>query len=397
MVITFVSNYINHHQLPFCRAMASFGEAVEFHFIQVMPMEAKRLQMGWGVDTRDYIFVHELYKDEEKCRELILDSDVTIFGWTEGITKELEKERLSSGRLSFRVSERIYREGQWKAISPRGLKKKKEEHYIYRKQPVFLLCAGAYVASDFQLIHCYPGKMLKWGYFPKSSDEGRQYGGFTGRPVKMCWAGRFIDLKHPEYAIRLAATLRDKGYDFELEIIGDGRLSGTLAERVRRLKLTDKITLTGGLKPSKVLEHMRNADIFLFTSNYLEGWGAVVNEAMGCGAAVVASGEAGAVPFLIEHGYNGRIYKKGSYEDFEKNVLYLFENNDKIAEYGKNAANTIKDIWNADYAAGELVRFCRQYLEKGTAEPALKGPMSPAEVIKPAGFARTLKERNVLE
>lgn len=397
MVITFVSNYINHHQLPFCRAMASLSEEVEFHFIQAMPMEEKRLQMGWGVKTSDFPFVLELYKDQEKCRDLILNSDVTIFGWTEGLTQELEKERLSSGRLSFRVSERIYREGQWKAISPRGLKKKKQEHYIYRKQPVFLLCAGAYVASDFRLIRSYPGKMLKWGYFPESSDRGRSYDGYGTGPLKICWAGRFIDLKHPEYAVRVADTLNKKGYDFTMEIIGDGRLAGTVAERVRRAGLTDKITLTGGLKPARVLEHMKEADIFLFTSNYLEGWGAVVNEAMGCGAAVVASGEAGAVPFLIEHGYNGRIYQKGSYEDFEKNVLYLFDNNDKIAEYGKNAARTIKELWNAETAAKELVRFCKSYLERGEIIPAAEGPMSPAGVLKPAGFARTLQERNVLE
>ena len=30
MVITFVSNYINHHQLPFCRAMDKMKDEVEF-------------------------------------------------------------------------------------------------------------------------------------------------------------------------------------------------------------------------------------------------------------------------------------------------------------------------------------------------------------------------------
>ena len=405
MVITFVSNYINHHQLPFCKAMTGFGDEVEFHFIQVMPMEEKRLKMGWGVDVKDFPFVHELYKDREKCEALILDSDVTIFGWTEGLIEDLEKKRLSSGNLSFRVSERIYREGQWKAISPRGLKKKRQEHYVYRKQPVFLLCAGAYVASDFNLIRCYKDKMLKWGYFPETRQETAEQESYlqpavstiSGRPVKICWAGRLIDLKHPEFAVKIADTLNKKGYDFTMEIIGDGRLSGNLAERVRRLGLSDKVTLTGGLKPAKVLEHMREADVFLFTSNYLEGWGAVVNEAMGCGCAVVASEEAGAVPFLIEKGYNGRSYRNGSYKDFEDNVLYLFENNDKIAEYGKNAAKTVNELWNAENAAKEFVRFCKNFIATGEADFAPEGPMSPAPVLKPAGFARTLGERNVLE
>lgn len=405
MVVTFVSNYINHHQLPFCRAMAGFGEDVDFHFIQVMPMEEKRLRMGWGVNVSDYPFVHELYKDRETCERLIIESDVTIFGWSEGLIEDLEKKRLSSGRLSFRVSERIYREGQWKAISPRGLKKKKAEHYVYRNLPVFLLCAGAYVASDFNLIRCYPDKMLKWGYFPETGaieDDMDAFGQKTpvtisGRSIRICWAGRLIDLKHPEFALKVAETLHKKGYDFTMEIIGDGRLSGTLSERVRRLGLEGKVTLTGGMKPAKVLEHMGEADVFLFTSNYLEGWGAVVNEAMGCGCAVVASGEAGAVPFLIEHGHNGRIYENGSYADFERNVLYLFENNDKIAEYGQNAKESINKLWNAQNAASRFVDFCKGYLTEGKTQFPAEGPMSPAPVLKPAGFARTLQERNVLE
>ena len=127
MVITFVSNYINHHQIPFCDAMSSLFEDVEFHFVQAMPMEEKRITMGWAVSPKDYPYVSLFYEDRKYCEDLILNSDVVIFGWTEGITSELERRRLASGKLAFRVSERIYREGQWKAISPKGLKKKKME------------------------------------------------------------------------------------------------------------------------------------------------------------------------------------------------------------------------------------------------------------------------------
>ena len=219
MVITFVSNYINHHQLPFCRAMNAL-EDVEFHFIQTMLMEQKRVEMGWAVDVTEYPFVSLLYEDREACKELILDSDVTIFGWTEGSIEDLEKRRLSSGKLSFRVSERIYREGQWKAVSPKGLIHKYNEHIRYRNMPVYLLCAGAYVASDFSLIHSYPGKMLKWGYFPEGNDSGelspdRDENGHRER-IRILWAGRLIDLKHPEYAVGVAKFLDSKGYDFNI-------------------------------------------------------------------------------------------------------------------------------------------------------------------------------------
>ena len=45
MTITFVSNYINHHQIPFSNAMyAQSGE--DYCFIQTEPMEEERRNMG---------------------------------------------------------------------------------------------------------------------------------------------------------------------------------------------------------------------------------------------------------------------------------------------------------------------------------------------------------------
>ena len=302
--------------------MSSFSEDVEFHFVQVMPMEEKRKNMGWGVDEKTIPYLVLFYEEPDKAKRLILDSDVVLFGWTEGRINDLEEERLSSGRISFRVSERIYREGQWKFISPRGLAAKYREHIRYRNKPVYLLCTGAYVASDFALIKSYPGKMLKWGYFPEGENPSdKDYG---CEKVRICWAGRLIDLKHPEFAVKLAAKLKALDRPFSMDIVGDGPLRAQLESMVSELGLSEYVTLTGGKRPAEVREYMKKASVFLFTSNYLEGWGAVVNEAMQCGCAVVASKEAGAVPFLIKDGENGLYYENGDYADFKEKVLSLF-------------------------------------------------------------------------
>ena len=396
MRITFVSNYINHHQLPFCKAMSEMGDDVEFFFIQTIPMEEKRLNMGWGFDDKALSFVVRYYEDEERAKDLILNSDVVLFGWTEDRIWDVEQKRLSSGKLSFRVSERIYREGQWKFISPRGLMKKYNEHFKFRNKPVYLLCTGAYVASDFNLIKSFPGKMLKWGYFPDAAgSEAVAVRG--GDKKRLCWAGRLIDLKHPEFAVKVAAALQAAGFDFTMDIVGDGPLKGRLTDMVKELGLETKVNLTGGKTPEEVLSYMRGADIFLFTSNYLEGWGAVVNEAMQSGCAVVASREAGSVPFLIEDGKNGLSYKDGSYEDFEHKVRFLFDHPDMIKPMGEAAMETINNKWNAKNAAKELIRFCRELKSGKTPVATDNGPMSPAAVLTPPGFSRTLKEKNHLE
>lgn len=396
MVITFVSNYINHHQIPFCDAMSSLFEDVDFHFVQAMPMEEKRINMGWAVDPKDYPYVSLFYEDKKYCEELILNSDVVIFGWTEGLTSELEKRRLSSGKLSFRVSERIYRGSRIKWLSPRGLLKKYNEHIRYRKKPVYLLCAGAYVSADFKLIHAYPDKMLKWGYYPDVKDRSFRVSE-TDNKIRLCWAGRFVKLKHPEYAIELCKELEKFGYDYELKMIGDGYMREELEKSVSDAGLSANVSFLGNLKPEEVTMHMKDSDIFLFTSNYLEGWGAVVNEAMQCGCAVVASREAGAVPFLITDGENGFSYRNGDCEDFKKKVLSLFQEKYKILQFAKNGYDTIEKVWNAKNASMEFVRFCREYIDGAVPRPAEIGPMSKAEIIKPESILRAMTEGNCLE
>lgn len=377
--------------------MSEIGADVEFFFVQVMPMEQKRIQMGWGVDESAYPYVVRYYEEPERAKELILNSDVTLFGWTEDQIADLEQQRLSSGKLSFRISERIYREGQWKMFSPRGLIKKYHEHYKFRRSPVYLLCTGAYVASDFNLIGSYPGKMMKWGYFPDASAKEPFEKGELKDEIKLCWAGRLIDLKHPEFAVKAAHRLDQKNVKFTLDMVGDGPLKAGLEDMVKELHLEGKVNLLGSKAPSEVLEVMRGADVFLFTSNYLEGWGAVVNEAMQSGCAVVASREAGAVPFLIQDGVNGLSYGKGSFDEFYDRLESLFEEPSRIRELGKRAADTINNTWNAKKASAELVRFCREYEAGQKPSMANEGPMSRATIISPPGFLRTMQEKNRLE
>lgn len=62
MTITFVSNYINHHQIPFSNAMyAQTGE--DYCFIQTEPMEEERRNMGWSVRRGEASLCHCLYEE----------------------------------------------------------------------------------------------------------------------------------------------------------------------------------------------------------------------------------------------------------------------------------------------------------------------------------------------
>ena len=391
MTFTFVSNYINHHQIPLCDALyKELGG--DFTFIQTMPMEQERVDMGWGVDVHALPYVQCLYESEYECLKKIAESDVVMFGWSE--REDLAVARLNSGKTTLRVSERLYREGQWKVISPRGLAAKYREHIKYRKQNVCMLCAGAYTASDFHLIGAYPNKMFRWGYFTKLrtySEEQFDSMKMQDGALHIVWAGRFIPLKHPEYVVRLARTLRDAGHNFYVHMLGDGELEPTVRRSVESLGLNEYFQFYGYTAPEQVRDVMEQCHIHLFTSNYLEGWGAVVNEGMNSGCVEVVNAQVGAAPYLIRHGENGLVYPKDRYEKMEELVLDLFNNWDEYKKMGRAAYEMIRDTWNADSAARELLRFARGLMQ-GEIVPARTGPLSAAPVISPRRMYAAMRD-----
>lgn len=390
MTVTFISNYINHHQIPFSNACYQrLGSC--FCFIQTEPMEQERIAMGWNPQGTGLPYVVCLYEQEERCRRLILESDVLIAGWTE--REDLIGARLETGKATIRISERLYREGQWKAISPRGLIKKFRDHTRYRKNPAYLLCAGAYVPSDFHIIGAYPGKMYRWGYFPETvcytKEQWESLKPEDGK-VHLVWAGRFIPLKHPEFMIRLAGVLKEQGKSFHIHMVGSGEMEEELKQQAKAGKIEDTITFYGFLKPEKVRQIMEQSHIHVFTSNHLEGWGAVVNEAMNSGCAEVVNVQVGAAPYLITDGENGLVYRDGSFEKMAEAVLYLADHPDVRKRMGRRAYETITTLWNAEHAAEELIRFSEGILQ-GKEEPAKEGPLSMAPVIAPGKMYRYMK------
>lgn len=361
MILTFVSNYINHHQIPVSNELYRLlGEG--YTFIQTEPVEEERLRMGWQDESGRIPYLMLFYAEPDKCKRLILDSDVVVFGGTDD--ESYIKPRLKAGKLVLRYSERIYKSGQWKAISPRGLKKKYEDHIRYRKAPVYLLCAGGYVASDFHLVRAYPNKMLKWGYFPatKHLDKEKLLQKHKEGVVSLMWAGRFIDWKHPELPVLLAEYLKKKGYKMHLSMVGGGDMEAEIRRMISDKKLEKEVSLCGYLQPEQVRKMMEKTEVYLFTSDYKEGWGAVLNEAMNSGCAVLASHAIGAVPFLLRHGENGVVFESGNLKDMEEKAEMLLKSAEKRKRLGSAAYETILQEWNAEIAADRLVEAAKKLL-----------------------------------
>lgn len=402
--VVFVSNYINHHQIPVCNEWFRLLRG-SFAFIQTEPMEEERLAMGWQT-AEGLKYLYYAYKQPALCREMIEQAKLVMFGGCED--ESYIDGRLKQGKPVIRNSERLYREGQWKAISPRGLRRKYLDHTRYRKEEVYLLCSGAYVPSDFHIVRAYPGKMLRWGYFPphRTYDMDallKQKGYSEERLPYLLWVGRMIELKHPEHAIEVATHLKSKGLTFHMDMIGDGPEKERIEKLIESRGLQDKVRLCGSMKPDEVRAYMEKADIFLFTSDKREGWGAVVNESMNSGCAVIAGHMIGAIPFLIKDGVNGFIYKDGDVQELSRLAEELVREEEKRRLLGRQAYETIDQTWNAEYAAYRLLRFAIQkgfllwedtlLSEEAPCSDLEDGPCSEAPVISERQMYAYLKQK----
>lgn len=373
--LTFFSNFLLHHQTPFCEAMVRLlGDNFKFVATERIPQE--RLDMGYRDLSNSADYAVNSYENEEsyqKALKLGENSDVVIIGSAPDV---FIKERLNQNKLTFRYYERFFKEGRWRILDPRVFRAHYKQDFRYRKKNLYMLCASAYTAPDCRFIFSYPNKTFKWGYFPpvKKYDDIEEILKLK-RPASILWTARFIKLKHPEAPLYVAKRLKDEGYNFTLNIIGGGELEQKIKGKIAKNGLETCVKLLGTMSPEKVRKHMEQSEIFLFTSDKNEGWGAVLNESMNSACAVVASRAIGSVPYLIKNGENGLIYKDGNLKDLYNKVKFLLDNREQRENLGVNAYKTLTDTWNADVAAERLIKLI-ETIKEGKDTPFKDGPCS---------------------
>lgn len=390
MKVVFASNYLTHHQKPFCDAMNAALPG-DFTFVSTMPIEQERLDMGWKNCFDSYeLRSYTSEKNKQKAFELLQSADVVILGNAIGIESCISV-RMRENKLTFRCSERLYKKGRWRALNPKNWKRNWNENLRYRNKPLYMLCASAYTAADFGLLGAYKKKTYRWGYFPEvkkhDPDELMQkklsviLNSDEHSGVSILWAGRLVGWKHPDEVVELASILKQKGYSFSIRIIGSGEMESRLKKMIKEKDVSDCIAMLGSMPPEDVRQYMEQANIFLFTSDFNEGWGAVLNEAMNSGCAVVASHAAGSTPFLIKNGHNGMIYRCGDINGLINSVVRLLDDISYSRYLGKNAYITISKDWSAETATNRLIELCKGLLG-GNPVDYNDGPCSRAGVIK---------------
>lgn len=381
MKIAFFSNFLNLHQLPICQEFLKYPD-IEFTFVACTPVPQERIEMNYEDMNEKYDFVLCSYKDAASYRsamELAKNADVAIFGSTD---LSFLYERMALNRLTFRYCERALRKGSWRRFIPTTFFKIYREYLRYRSKNLFILSASSFTSHDLSLCGFKVDKCYKWGYLPEVKPYDH-IDTIIDSKVKnrIIWVGRFIDCKHPEFAIEAAKILNEKGMDFELQFIGNGKRLEASKKLVQKYNLSKCIKFYGALKTSEVRLMMEQASIFIFNSDRYEGWGAVVNEAMNAACAPVVSDAVGSASFLIKNGENGFSYEYGNLQAFVEILTNLLNNSQRVKLIGRRAYSTMVDIWNPEIAVTRFINIVRGLMNGDKMESYSDGPCSKASII----------------
>ncbi|WP_368251035.1 glycosyltransferase family 4 protein [Enterococcus sp. 2201sp1_2201st1_B8_2201SCRN_220225] len=376
MKLIYISNFMNHHVKSITDELY-YHLGDDFMFVETEQIRSNQsLKGGELSDFVDLPYLYSLYNDtytkisEDKLLFLLKECDVIIQG---AAKDKYIKSKLRQNGLIFRVSEHILKGGKWDLIRVvkyflRNLK--------IRNREVYLLSASSHAASDMRKCKSFFRKSYKWGYFPTIFNEGNL--DISGYITNILWVGRMIEWKHPEYIIYTAKILRKRNISAKITAIGNGPELQCLKSKVIEEGLDHFITFKKTVSSDEVQREMRKSDLFLFTSDIGEGWGAVLNESLGNGCIPIANKTAGSTGFLINDRRNGFIYDD-SVDSFSRTLEEaLTMSKDRVREMKLAAYKSIEDEWSAKIAVERLLSFIDSKESADEWNPYPEGPMSIA-------------------
>lgn len=140
---------------------------------------------------------------------------------------------------------------------------------------------------------CPEKSFVPWGYFVEPSnfrpaDDQRN----SNSSLKLLWVGRMLDWKRVDTIVKAVCAC---SANITLTLVGDG----PERTRLEKLALGLPVTFLPPQPIARIRSIMRAHDVYILSSNAVEGWGAALNEAIEEGMKVLGTHEAGSSAALL--------------------------------------------------------------------------------------------------
>ena len=159
----------------------------------------------------------------------------------------------------------------------------------------------------------------------------------------------------------LLAAFQRLGENAHLLLVGrEAELPQLLAPLPASVK--ERITYAGFQPPEELPRFFAQADVFILPSRY-DGWGVVVNQAIGAGLPVICSDMVGAGHDLVEEGVSGLKFRTGDAVSLEEKMARFIGEPAIIGPWGTAARAKARE-WTPAVGAGRWVEALRTILSK---------------------------------
>ncbi len=179
--------------------------------------------------------------------------------------------------------------------------------------------------------------------------------------VSFLFCGQMIERKGVDLLLEAFGRLIAEGLPARLILVGrEAELPQFLSRHSPAVR--DAVDFRGFQAPDQLAPHFADADVFILPSRH-DGWGVVVNQALGAGLPILCTDAVGAAHDLIEPEVNGRIIATGSSEAIYEAMRHLITHRADVQAWG--AASRRKSAeWTPEAGAARWVSVLQEVVGK---------------------------------
>jgi len=172
-------------------------------------------------------------------------------------------------------------------------------------------------------------------FFPSPAlrEEFRGRFGFSADDFIVGAVGRFSEVKNQQMLLLAAAELIRRGERLQIALVSRGKKEQELRQLSSALGISPFTHFLGFQNDVNLA--LNGFDVFTLTS-LSEGCSNVIQEAMFCGKAIIATG-VGGNPELIEDGFSGLLVQSNNYRQLAEKILLLKRDGGLQTRLGENA------------------------------------------------------------
>ncbi|GKT08599.1 glycosyltransferase [Desulforhabdus sp. TSK] len=322
MRLFFYQTYQNMHFLPILEALALKHEVIWCVDRQI---DAERACMGFVFHTTERVKLQSALSQEE-IEKNVLDGhcdDVHFANFTRHNRSAAIIRRLRR-RVSFKlgiVSEAIpFGKKSW--LSWPWFFYTKGQVRLYRQKIDFVLAMGELGRQQFCKLGFPLQKVFPFCYTVQPAPASAYPSPRISDVHEVVFCGSLRTWKNID--ILLMALSKVRNPHWQLRVLGDGPERVRLEALAHNLKIEQKIRWQGFVSNEVARSLIGNADLLVLPSQ-IEGWGAVVSEALMAGTPVVASDRCGS-SVLLDGDSRGMTFRSGDANDLASILEKRFNN-----------------------------------------------------------------------